>query len=149
MDQAVSALEADDIDKFFKLTLSVIESAAKLLGISIVVDIFAVGGLLDKLKAILNIEQADFSVTDELLFSIEVSMQRMLTSALLVEAQVGTLTGRFKNQDTPRADMIATWKEPIVARIRTERLEFKNAGIKSWLLKSPEDGYWQPGLSEA
>jgi hypothetical protein len=117
-----------------------------MLGIAPIIMAFELKDVVAKIKAILDIGHADFRITDDLLMLIEASMQQMLLCAILVEGEVGAMTGRFAFAGGPSDAANAAYKAPIVARIHKYRAAMQQEDIASSFIHLPTDGYWPPGL---
>ncbi|MDN8617248.1 hypothetical protein [Variovorax ginsengisoli] len=117
---AIAPLTASNLQAFFNLSLTIAESAAKLLGYGLVIDAFEYKGALDAIKETLKAGDNKFATLDESLFLAEAAMQRMLLMSLL--AELWTVETRFNgppsfaNFDPVTA---AELKERVVVRLRT------------------------------
>jgi hypothetical protein len=141
------ALEADKFEQFFDLSLSIVESASKALGLAPLVVVFEGHGLLSKIMKLLKLGKSEFSALDSLLPLAEEAMERMLLMSLWVDSQVSAITAPSSRIATAQVKSIAELKAPIIGRLVDKRAAlFAATGFSPERIRLPEEGFWPPGL---
>jgi hypothetical protein len=149
MEGLVGILETDDTALFLELLWTAIAKAGTALtGLE---NLKGVVELIENLRSISdtwNINNKGFENADSFLLLVEASMRGMLLQALLVEATVGSFTGRFLNAaQLVGATVQTVWKQPIVDRIVSERETFiKGDCMMVDTITYPPQGLWPSGL---
>ena len=144
IDSATCALEADRIEQFLDLSLSIIKSASKILLLVPITAVFEVGGALSEIQKLIKSGKSPLLGLNELVPLAEASMERMLFMSLWVDSQVSAITN--SRAAANQTASIAELKRPIVARLLALRQGCIANGITPTRMLPSTEGLWPVGL---
>lgn len=146
MDTTIDTLGAVRLDQYIELITSIADSAVTIFGGDVLKRCLEFAEACKNVAGVSGLPTRKLRTAHDEILQLETSMQMMLANAMLVEASVGSMTGRFKNLEMTQPQRLHAWKEPVIARITEFKAAADEIFTNTILVNLPDEGYWPPHL---